>query len=101
MRCKLTNDIFSCHQVDKGTLEFEEALLEDLLNFVSTANANTSAIQTYVNVARSFDDLANEAIGADIPRIVGGVLIVYTYVLVMLGGFVCVQQKLNYNQFLM
>ena len=44
-------------------------------------------------MARSFDDLANGGIESDVPRVVGGVIIVYFYVFIMLGGFDCVQQK--------
>ena len=76
--------------MDRGTLEFEAALTEELLNLTGTEGGD---IKTYISLARSFDDLANKAIGADIPRIIGGVSIVYAYVLVMLGGFDCVQQK--------
>ena len=83
-------------QVDKGTLDFEGALADILLDFSEETNNNQDGnIKTYVSLARSFDDLANQAIGADIPRIIGGVSIVYAYVLMMLGGFDCVQQKVQ------
>ena len=83
-------------QVDKGTLDFEGALANILLDFSEETNINQDGnIKTYVSLARSFDDLANQAIGADIPRIIGGVSIVYAYVLMMLGGFDCVQQKVQ------
>ena len=83
-------------QVDKGTLDFEGALADILLDFSEETNINQDGnIKTYVSLARSFDDLANQAIGADIPRIIGGVSIVYAYVLMMLGGFDCVQQKVQ------
>lgn len=69
-------------------------MLQDLLTFSELSNkARKDDIKTYINIARSFSDLANDAIGADIPRIIGGIMIVYTYVLAMLGGFDCVQQK--------
>ena len=83
-------------QVDKGTLDFEKSLADILLDFSEETNNNQDgSIKTYVSLARSFDDLANQAIGADIPRIIGGVSIVYAYVLMMLGGFDCVQQKVQ------
>lgn len=77
--------------MDRGTLEFEAALTEELLNLTEMEGGGD--IKTYISLARSFDDLASKAIGADIPRIIGGVSIVYAYVLIMLGGFDCVQQK--------
>ena len=80
--------------MDRGTLEFEAALTEELLNLTEMEGGGD--IKTYISLARSFDDLASKAIGADIPRIIGGVSIVYAYVLVMLGGFDCVQQKVCY-----
>ena len=68
-------------------------MVERFLNFTETANSKDSDIKTYISLARSFDDLSKAAIGGDIPRIIGGVSIVYTYVLIMLGGFDCVHQK--------
>ena len=79
--------------MDKGTLEFEAALLAKLLKFAEISNKKNTDIKTYINVARSFDDLSNAGIESDVPRIIGGVMIVYAYVLLMLGGFDCVQQK--------
>ena len=79
--------------MDKGTLEYEKALLEELLAFAQKSNAKNNGIETFVNLARSFDDLANGALDSDVPRVVAGVFIVYAYVLTMLGGFDCVAQK--------
>ena len=55
----------------------------------------TKDMTTSVNVARAFNDLSDEAIGTDVARLVGGISIVYMYVLFMLGGFDCINQKVH------
>ena len=57
----------------------------------------TKDTKTYVNIARAFNDLSDEAIGTDVTRLVGGISIVYMYVLFMLGGFDCVNQKVQFG----
>ena len=44
-------------------------------------------------MARSFTDQANEAIQTDVVGLIVGFFIVYVYVMVMIGGFGCVRQK--------
>ena len=74
-------------------MEFEEALIQSLLQLRNqTKNKN---FQTFFNVARGFNDLSDESISTDVSRLVGGISIVYMYVLFMLGGFDCVNQKVN------
>ena len=87
------NSLFLQFQVDEGTLEFEHALLQSLLQMIN--ETQTKDTKTYVNIARAFNDLSDEAIGTDVSRLVGGISIVYMYVLFMLGGFDCVNQKVK------
>ena len=47
------------------------------------------------NVARSFSDEASKAVNSDVVGFVIGFSVVYIYVLMMLGGFGCVQQKVS------
>ena len=89
-------NLFKTKKVDQGTLEFEKTLVEDLLRFATQHNGEDTDIKTYINIARSFNDLSNDAISTDVPRLVAGISIVYVYALVMLGGFGCVPQKVNY-----
>ena len=72
-------------------MEFERELLQSLLQMVN--QTRTKDMKIYVNVARAFNDLSDEAIGTDVARLVGGISIVYMYVLFMLGGFDCINQK--------
>ena len=72
-------------------MEFEGELLQSLLQMVN--QTRTKDMKIYVNVARAFNDLSDEAIGTDVARLVGGISIVYMYVLFMLGGFDCINQK--------
>ena len=44
-------------------------------------------------MARSFSDQANDAIQTDVIGLIVGFFIVYIYVMVMIGGFGCVRQK--------
>ena len=74
-------------------MEFEHALLQALLQTVN--QTRTKNMKTYVNVARAFNDLSDEAIGTDVSRLVGGISIVYMYACFMLGGFDCINQKVN------
>lgn len=77
-------------------MEFEEALIQSLLQLRNqTQNQN---FQTYFNVARAFNDLSDESISTDVSRLVGGISIVYMYACFMLGGFDCVNQKVDYSK---
>ena len=45
------------------------------------------------NVARSFGDVATKTVNADIPMVVAGFAIVFNYVIIMLGDFHCVTNR--------
>ena len=78
--------------VDQITLEFEASILNMLDDIKKEAPED---ISTDFNVARSFSDQANEAVGTDVIALVIGFNVVYIYVLMMIGGFGCVQQKVS------
>ena len=80
--------------VDQITLEFEASILNMLDDIKREAPED---IFTDFNVARSFSDQANEAVGTDVIALVIGFNVVYIYVLMMIGGFGCVQQKVSEN----
>ena len=79
---------------DQITLEFEASILNMLDDIKKEAPVD---ISTDFNVARSFSDQANEAVGTDVIALVIGFNVVYIYVLMMIGGFGCVQQKVSEN----
>lgn len=74
-------------------MEFEQAVIQSLLHMRN--QTKNEHFQTYINVARAFTDLSDESISTDVSRLVGGISIVYMYVLFMLGGFDCVNQKVT------
>ncbi len=78
------------------TLSFEQSLLNALIEFTKNNTNPHADFKTYINVARSFDDLSNEAIFTDVNGLVIGIAIVYVYVLAMLGGFGCVEQRVGF-----
>ena len=78
--------------VDQGTLDFEISIL-NMLNEASIEAPQGVLID--FNVARSFSDEASKAVNSDVVGFVIGFSVVYIYVLIMLGGFGCVQQKVS------
>lgn len=77
--------------VDQITLDFEADVVRILDKFAD--EPNVYGIETFVNIARSFTDVSNEAIFTDKDGLIGGIFIVYIYVLFMLGSFGCVEQR--------
>ena len=78
--------------VDQETLNFEIAILE-MLNEVS--KETPPEVKIDFNVARSFSDEASKGVNSDVIGFVIGFGVVYLYVLMMIGGFGCVQQKVK------
>ena len=78
--------------VDQETLYFENAILK-MLNEASKETPPNVEID--FNVARSFSDEASKAVNSDAVGFVIGFSVVYIYVLMMIGGFGCVQQKVK------
>lgn len=50
-------------------------------------------LQTFVNVARSMNDIASETILTDISMVVLGFMLVFAYVIIMLGKFSMVENR--------
>ena len=72
-----------------ASIAFEEALKEDLLDL---AKSNKD-FDIAVFVHRGFDDVVNENILGNYNLLYSGFAIMFVYVLVMLGKFNCVEQR--------
>jgi len=75
--------------VDRFTLGWEQALIETLTQNLG----NSSSVNYYINVAKSFADLSAEAITGDAFIFGCGTAIVFVYVQLMLGRFNFVEQR--------
>ena len=75
--------------VDIRTLEFEGEMLSIMLN----QSGYPSGLESYPNVQRSFADVATVAVLGDITQLFVGYMIVFVYVMIMLGKFTCVEQR--------
>ena len=85
-----------CHnlfilQVEESTLDFESHLITIFL----AANHNTIGMKTYVNVARSFNDIASETIISDTSMVVLGFSVVFMYVTFVMGKFDCIENRVS------
>ena len=78
---------------DVSTLEFENALIEMLHRM--TKKLPSEDIKMYFKTERSFNDEASQAVESDIIRFIIGLIVVYLFVLIMIGGFGWVQQRVN------
>ena len=76
--------------VDQASLEWEAALRDLLLEDQASL---PPGMETFVNVARGFSDIAGETIGGDALMMPVSFMIMFVYVTVMLGRFSCVQQR--------
>jgi hypothetical protein len=84
---------------DESTLEFEKALIEILLEMSKDNSATNDDIAIHFKTGRSFNDEASKAVESDIVRFIIGFIVVYIFVLFMIGGFGCVQQKVKVLSF--
>ena len=78
---------------DVSTLEFENALIEMLHRM--SKKLPSEDIKMYFKTERSFNDEASQAVESDIIRFIIGLIVVYLFVLIMIGGFGWVQQRVN------
>ena len=62
-------------QVEQSTLDFEKHLIPLFLS----ANTNEVGLKAFVNIARSFNDIASENILSDTPMVMIGFSIVFTF----------------------
>ena len=83
-------------QVEKSTLDFEKDLIPQFLS----ANTNEVGLGVFVNIARSFNDIASENILSDTPMVMIGFSIVFTFVIYFLGDFSCLQNRVRILIFL-
>lgn len=77
-------------QVEQSTLDMESHLISLFLS----ANENNE-LNSFVNIARSFNDIASETIMSDTSMVVLGFSIVFTYVIFMLGKFTLVETRVS------
>ena len=78
-------------QVEESTLDFESHLISIFLG----ANQNSIGLKSYVNVARSFNDIASETILSDVSMVILGFSIVFIYVTFVLGKFDCTENRVS------
>ena len=78
-------------QVEQSTLDFEKHLIPLFLS----ANTNEVGLKAFVNIARSFNDIASENILSDTPMVMIGFSIVFTFVIYFLGDFSCLQNRVS------
>ncbi|TRY61569.1 hypothetical protein TCAL_14942 [Tigriopus californicus] len=81
--------LFQMYEVDPATLDFETQLIHILNN----QDRFTDGFVSYSHVARSFSDIASANIFTDVNMVVLGFAIVFIYVLIMLGNFDCVENR--------
>jgi hypothetical protein len=70
------------------TLIFEGEMIAAMLN----VSGYPDGLESFPNVQRSFGDVAGSTILGDISYMTIGFMIVYAYVMLMLGKFSCVEQ---------
>jgi len=75
--------------IDRKTLQFEGEMIATMLN----TTGYPEGLESYPNVQRSFGDIAGSTIMGDISYMTIGFMIVYAYVMLMLGKFSCVEQR--------
>ena len=77
--------------ISQETFKFEEEMLKIMLNTSDYPEGLTS----YPNVKRSFGDIAGATIFGDAGVMAVGYIIVFVYVMVMLGKFNCLELRSN------
>ena len=82
-------------QVEQSTLEFESHLIK----IFRDSNENEIGLQTLVNVARSFNDIASETIMSDVGLVSIGFMIVFFYVFLVLGKFDWIENRVSTYMF--
>ena len=65
-----------------------------------TKNIPSEDIKMYFKTERSFNDEASQAVESDLIRFIIGLIVVYLFVLIMIGGFGWVQQRVNIYNYL-
>jgi len=78
------------HPVDKKTYEFEG----QMLNVMNDKTFYPDGIDSAPNLQRSFTDVVGSTIFDDIKLLTSGFLIVFAYVMIMLGKLDCMEQRI-------
>ena len=81
--------------MEESTLDFESQLIATFLG----GNQNNIGLKSYVNVARSFNDIASETILSDTSMVVLGFSIVFIYVTFVLGKFDCTENRVSKEKY--
>lgn len=84
--------------VDSFTMDYEEAQIQLLRNYSdeikeNSTGYNSTGYKLYVNVHRSFVDLASGAVEHDIGRMMSGYILMFFYTLFTLGKLNLVEHK--------
>ena len=77
--------------VDKKTLDFEA----ELIRVLTDKSDFTDGFNSDLNVARSFNDIASSNIITDVTKVAAGFMIVFMYVILMLGRFDLVHHRVS------
>jgi Niemann-Pick C1 protein len=64
-----------------------------MLSVLLNTTDHPSGLKSFPNVQRSFADVAKVAVIGDITQLFIGYLIVFVYIMVMLGKFSCIEQR--------
>ena len=75
--------------IAQETLDFEGLMIEIMLN----QSDFPPGLEGYPNVKRSFGDIAGSTILGDVSVMAIGYMIVFVYVIFMLGRFNCLEQR--------
>ena len=80
--------------MDAASLELEKKMKEDVFDPAHDRLQESAAAATVnINVARGYDDIAAVTIIGDAMMMPLGFMIVFVYVMVMLGRFNCVETR--------
>lgn len=79
--------------MDQLSLDFENAIFDIFEG--TRANLTEFGADLFINIAKGYDDIAAETIVGDAFMMPVGFTIVFVYVMIMLGGFTCVETRVN------
>ena len=91
----LKNTFSNGPPADQKTLEFEKSLTE-MFQEIITEEVPAEDIRMDFKLESSYYDETGKSVESDFFRVLIGLCLVYAYVVIMIGGFGCIQQKVNY-----
>ena len=96
----LKNTFSNGPPADEKTLEFEKSLSEMFQEIIKEeAPDDAPDIRTYFKLESSYYDETGKSVESDFFRVIIGLCLVYAYVLLMIGGFGCLQQKVTSSSY--